>query len=154
MAASSGVVCTREEGCNMWKCPSRSIARLVLDVVRAQNVEVQKLRAHTMSPHVILILPELSCLGTLVIAWELQASISGTRPGSYPSLRSLFSLTIAYRRVPSGTPRTTLGFGMKVPEMMVSRSGTSGTVGYHRVPSGTVAYRRVPAVDFADVGAT
>jgi len=34
--------------------------------------------------------------------------------------------------------------------MMVSDSGTSRTVGYHRVPSGTVAYRRVPAVDFAD----
>jgi len=95
----------------MGECPSRGAARLVLDVpVGVQNVEVQKLRAHTMPSHVILILPEFSCLGTLVIAWEPQASISGTRLGSCPSLRPLFSLTVAYRRVP---PRTTAYLGYR-----------------------------------------
>ena len=54
-----------------------------------------------MPSRVTLILPELSCLGTLVIPRELQASTSGTRLGSYPSLRSLFSLTVVYCRVPA-----------------------------------------------------
>jgi len=127
---------TRGERYSMGECPSRSTARLVLDVVGVQNVQVQKLRAHTMPSHVILILQaELSCLGTLFIAWELQALISGTQLGFYPSLRSLFFLTVAYRRVSSGTMATAyhvgFAFGMKVPEF----------IGYPRVPPRTVGYQ-------------
>ena len=91
VAASSGVVCTRGEGYDTRECPSRNIARLVLDTVGVQveNIPVQKL-----SHYVILIL-----FGTFLFrdSCHRWGTVFGN---TLPSLRSLLSFTVTYRCVP------------------------------------------------------
>ena len=79
-----------------------------------------------MPSRVILILPELSCLGTLVIA---LLDWSPILPCDHCSL--IPSRTVAYHRVPRW--------------LRLRNEGTR----VYRVPSGPAAYHRVPAADFA-----
>ena len=87
-------------GYNTGECPSRSTLRLVLDVVGVQvgNVQWGPKAPMLCLLRVILILPELSCLGTLLIA-EGPRIPPRTRPGS--KFLMMVPATIAYPRVPA-----------------------------------------------------